>query len=70
VRRERYVGPWLPEPLVAREDADDPLTAVVRDETVRMAAMVVLEQLVWVNDRDGRRRWPAARTSAPTRWPA
>ena len=44
-RRERYVGPWLPEPLITTGDADDPLTAVVRDEGVRMAAMVVLEQL-------------------------
>ena len=44
-RRERYVGPWLPEPLVTTGDVDDPLTAVVRDEGVRMAAMVVLEQL-------------------------
>jgi RNA polymerase sigma-70 factor, ECF subfamily len=44
-RRERYVGPWLPEPLITTGETDDPLTAVVRDEGVRMAAMVVLEQL-------------------------
>jgi RNA polymerase sigma-70 factor (ECF subfamily) len=44
-RRERYVGPWLPEPLLADPSGDDPLAAVVRDESVRMAAMVVLEQL-------------------------
>jgi len=44
-RRERYVGPWLPEPLVTREQADDPADQVVRDEGVRMAAMVVLDQL-------------------------
>jgi RNA polymerase sigma-70 factor, ECF subfamily len=44
-RRERYVGPWLPEPLVGTGEPDDPLTAVVRDEGVRMAAMVVLERL-------------------------
>jgi RNA polymerase sigma-70 factor, ECF subfamily len=44
-RRERYVGPWLPEPLLTSDDADDPLAAVVRDEGVRMAAMVVLERL-------------------------
>ncbi|MDN5857792.1 MAG: RNA polymerase sigma factor SigJ [Pseudonocardia sp.] len=43
-RRERYVGPWLPEPLVTT-GPDDPLAAVVRDEGVRMAAMVVLERL-------------------------
>jgi RNA polymerase sigma-70 factor (ECF subfamily) len=44
-RRERYVGPWLPEPLVSTGEPDDPLTAVVLQEGVRMAAMVVLEQL-------------------------
>jgi RNA polymerase sigma-70 factor, ECF subfamily len=44
-RREQYVGPWLPEPLVTTPDADEPLDAVVRDEGVRMAAMVVLERL-------------------------
>jgi len=43
-RRERYVGPWLPEPLVTA-GPDDPLAAVVQDEGVRMAAMVVLERL-------------------------
>lgn len=44
-RRERYVGPWLPEPLVTTGGPEDPLAAVVRDEGVRMAAMVVLERL-------------------------
>ncbi|WP_103384684.1 RNA polymerase sigma factor SigJ [Pseudonocardia dioxanivorans] len=44
-RRERYVGPWLPEPLVTTPADDDPLAEVVRDEGVRMAAMVVLERL-------------------------
>lgn len=44
-RRESYVGPWLPEPLVSTGAEDDPLAAVVRDEDVRMAAMVVLERL-------------------------
>jgi RNA polymerase sigma-70 factor, ECF subfamily len=44
-RREQYVGPWLPEPLVTTLDGDGPLDAVVRDESVRMAAMVVLERL-------------------------
>lgn len=44
-RRERYVGPWLPEPLLTSGDPDEPLAAVVQDEGVRMAAMVVLERL-------------------------
>jgi RNA polymerase sigma-70 factor (ECF subfamily) len=47
-RRERYVGPWLPEPLVTpfgTPPSEDPLETVVRDEGVRMAAMVVLDRL-------------------------
>ncbi len=43
VQRERYVGPWLPEPLVT--SPDEPADEVVRDEGVRMAALVVLERL-------------------------
>jgi RNA polymerase sigma-70 factor (ECF subfamily) len=42
-RRERYVGPWLPEPLIAVDD--DPADRVTLDESVRMALLVVLEQL-------------------------
>ena len=48
VQRERYIGPWLPEPLVTPFGApvsDDPLETVVRDEGVRMAAMVLLDRL-------------------------
>ena len=48
VRRERYVGPWLPEPLVTPlpgQPGEDPLDAVVRDDGVRMAALVVLDTL-------------------------
>ncbi|MBW4721754.1 RNA polymerase sigma factor SigJ [Saccharothrix obliqua] len=44
VRRERYVGQWLPEPLVTSSE-DDPLDAVVRDDGVRMAALVLLDEL-------------------------
>ncbi|MEY7970732.1 RNA polymerase sigma factor SigJ [Saccharomonospora xinjiangensis] len=47
-RRERYVGEWLPEPIVTPLGAarpDDPLDVVVRDDAVRMAAMVVLDTL-------------------------
>jgi RNA polymerase sigma-70 factor (ECF subfamily) len=44
-RRESYIGPWLPEPLVSTAEHDDPLAVLVRDEEVRMAAMVVLDQL-------------------------
>lgn len=41
-RREHYVGPWLPEPVVTAPDvADD----VVLAESVSMAMLVVLESL-------------------------
>ncbi|RKT17166.1 RNA polymerase sigma-70 factor (ECF subfamily) [Streptomyces sp. 1114.5] len=42
VRRESYVGPWLPEPLVAEPDATE---GVERAETVSLALLVVLESL-------------------------
>jgi len=47
VRREAYVGPWLPEPLVARLPAADvdPADAVVGTENLSVALMVVLERL-------------------------
>jgi RNA polymerase sigma-70 factor (ECF subfamily) len=46
VRREHYVGIWLPEPLVAtgRED-EDLADRVTLDESVSMALLVVLESL-------------------------
>jgi RNA polymerase sigma-70 factor, ECF subfamily len=59
VRREAYVGPWLPEPLVTRlpaggfdaagprdlADAVDPAEQAARREQVSMALLVVLERL-------------------------
>lgn len=48
VRREQYIGQWLPEPIVTplgTPPGEDPLEAVVRDDGVRMAAMVVLDKL-------------------------
>ncbi|MGH3978812.1 MAG: RNA polymerase sigma factor SigJ [Pseudonocardiaceae bacterium] len=46
VKRERYVGSWLPEPVVTPVDGGGgPAEEVVRDEGVRMAALVVLERL-------------------------
>ncbi|MCX4903144.1 RNA polymerase sigma factor SigJ [Streptomyces sp. NBC_00878] len=47
-RRETYIGPWLPEPLVAApaEGADaDAADRVLRGESVSMAMLVVLESL-------------------------
>jgi RNA polymerase sigma-70 factor (ECF subfamily) len=43
-RRERYVGTWLPEPLVEAR-SHDPADRVTLDESVSMALLVVLEQL-------------------------
>jgi RNA polymerase sigma-70 factor (ECF subfamily) len=51
-RRERYAGPWLPEPLVEDIAAGDPADRVTLDESVSMALLVVLERLT-----------PAERTS-------
>ncbi|MDO3650245.1 RNA polymerase sigma factor SigJ [Nocardia mangyaensis] len=48
VRREAYVGQWLPEPIVsagAPSRTPDPLDVVVRNQDSRMAAMVVLDAL-------------------------
>ncbi|MGW6446775.1 sigma-70 family RNA polymerase sigma factor [Lentzea sp. NPDC055074] len=44
VRRETYVGSWLPEPLLTTGE-DDPLASVVQADGVRMAALVVLDRL-------------------------
>jgi RNA polymerase sigma-70 factor (ECF subfamily) len=41
-RRETYIGPWLPEPLVSD---DDPADRVTLDESVSYALLTVLEQL-------------------------
>jgi len=50
VRRERYVGEWLPEPLpstsvFAASVAADPLEKVTLDDSVSTALLVVLESL-------------------------
>jgi len=42
-RREEYVGPWLPEPVLL--DERDPSADVVLAESVSMAMLVVLETL-------------------------
>jgi RNA polymerase sigma-70 factor (ECF subfamily) len=43
-RRERYIGPWLPEPFVESEGAD-PAWRLEMDETVSVAFLVLLERL-------------------------
>jgi RNA polymerase sigma-70 factor (ECF subfamily) len=42
-RREEYIGPWLPEPLLL--DEHDPSADVVLAESVSMAMLVLLETL-------------------------
>jgi len=49
-RREDYVGPWLPEPIVgpwvsADPTAGDPASAVVRNESLETGFLVVLDTL-------------------------
>ena len=44
VRREEYVGPWLPEPLVA-DDEHDPADLVAEAEQLSLALLVTLERL-------------------------
>jgi RNA polymerase sigma-70 factor (ECF subfamily) len=45
-RRERYVGPWLPEPvLTGATVAEDPLALVERRELLSLGALAMLERL-------------------------
>jgi len=48
VRRERYVGEWIPEPLPEQEPAGvpaDPADRITLDESVNMAFLVVLDSM-------------------------
>jgi RNA polymerase sigma-70 factor (ECF subfamily) len=42
-RREEYVGPWLPEPLLTEPESGE--TEVVAEESLSVAVMVLLESL-------------------------
>ena len=42
LRREAYVGPWLPEPLLTGPDASEP---VLVDESVSSAMMLIMDEL-------------------------
>jgi RNA polymerase sigma-70 factor, ECF subfamily len=44
VRREEYVGHWLPEPLITRPD-ESPFSLTRIDESLSMAFLLVLERL-------------------------
>lgn len=43
-RRESYVGPWLPEPIVTEADSD-PSEAVAEAERISMALLTAMERL-------------------------
>ena len=47
VRREAYVGPWLPEPAAVSMAGSpaDPADRITLDDSVRMALLVMLERL-------------------------
>ncbi|MFC9132911.1 RNA polymerase sigma-70 factor [Streptomyces sp. NPDC057099] len=44
-RRERYVGTWLPEPVVTGDGALGPLESAEQRDAVSMAMLVLLERL-------------------------
>lgn len=44
-RRERYVGPWLPEPVLTADGTLGPLDAVEARDSVSFALLVLLERL-------------------------
>jgi RNA polymerase sigma-70 factor (ECF subfamily) len=47
VRRENYVGPWLPEPIITGDGASllSPLRQITERESISMAFLVLLESL-------------------------
>jgi RNA polymerase sigma-70 factor (ECF subfamily) len=45
VRRERYVGQWLPEPLLTDEGTEDPAAHAEQADSLSMAFLLLLERL-------------------------
>lgn len=45
VKREEYIGMWLPEPLLYSSECDDPAFIAELDESISTAFMVLLESL-------------------------
>jgi RNA polymerase sigma-70 factor, ECF subfamily len=45
VRRETYVGEWLPEPLVSDQGSEDPAMITERAESLSMSFLLLLERL-------------------------
>ncbi len=47
-QREVYVGPWLPEPLVAERDSEsEPSLRYLQKESISTAYLLLLQQLSW-----------------------
>jgi RNA polymerase sigma-70 factor (ECF subfamily) len=46
-KREQYLGPWLPEPILTADSLDviSPEERVEKEETISLAFLLVLEQL-------------------------
>jgi RNA polymerase sigma-70 factor (ECF subfamily) len=46
-KREQYIGPWLPEPILTEEvvETADPQERVEKEESISLAFLIVLEQL-------------------------
>ncbi|MGH3866758.1 MAG: RNA polymerase sigma-70 factor [Pseudonocardiaceae bacterium] len=44
-RRENYVGPWLPEPMLTADSSLGPMETVEQRESVSLALLVLLERL-------------------------
>jgi RNA polymerase sigma-70 factor (ECF subfamily) len=45
VRREEYVGPWLPEPLLSTTEEEDPAVQAEMADTLSLAFLVLMERL-------------------------
>ncbi|MFB9325674.1 RNA polymerase sigma-70 factor [Paenibacillus aurantiacus] len=49
-KRETYIGPWLPEPVITDEGGGmegDPLSRYVHKESLSTAYLLLLQQLTW-----------------------
>ena len=45
VRREQYVGTWLPEPLLGTDDSNDPAAKTEHNESLSLAFLATMERL-------------------------
>ena len=45
VQRERYVGPWLPEPVLTDDRTPSPLDTVEQQESISLGFLTLLERL-------------------------